>query len=193
MPSIAIVYHSGYGHTKVQAEHVLKGAEAGGATARLVNAADLSTPDEGPWDVLDAADAIIFGSPTYMGSVTGPFETFADATSKRWQQGTWNDKLAAGFSNSGSFSGDKVVTLQRLFVLAMQHQMIWVSLGLMPGKPDHPGDDESNLNRLGFYIGAAAQSDNDKGPDVVPRASDLATARHLGRRVAEVAARYRRA
>ncbi len=191
-PIVAIVYHSGYGHTKVQAEHVQKGAEEGGATTYLVDASELSSPDEGPWDHLDGADAIIFGSPTYMGSVSGPFEMFADATSKRWFNGTWNDKLAAGFSNSGSFSGDKVVALQRMMTLAMQHQMIWVSLGLMPGKPDHPGDDEENLNRLGFYMGAGAQSDNDKGPDVVPRASDLATARHLGRRVATVAKRYSR-
>ena len=192
MPKIAIVYHSGYGHTKKQAEHVMKGAKDAGADVSFLDAAELGNPEEGPWDALDAADAIIFGSPTYMGSVSGPFEQFADASSKKWFNQAWKDKLAAGFTNSSSFAGDKQGTLQRLHVLAMQHGMIWVSLGLMPGKPSHPGDDEDNLNRLGFYIGAAAQSDNDKGPDEVPRASDLATARHLGRRVAEVAGRYRR-
>ena len=193
MTQVAIVYHSGYGHTKVQAQHVQRGAEEAGARVDLLDASDLSKPDEGPWDRLDAADVIVFGSPTYMGSVSGPFEQFADATSKRWFTGAWNDKLAAGFTNSGSFSGDKVVALQRMVTLAMQHQMIWVSLGLMPGNPAHPGDDESNLNRLGFYMGAGAQSDNGVGPDEVPRASDLATARHLGRRVVEVAGRYTRA
>ena len=190
MPKIAVVYHSGYGHTKKQAEHVVKGAEDGGADVTLVDAGELADPEQGPWDALDGADAIIFGSPTYMGSVSGPFEQFADASSKRWFAQAWKDKLAAGFSNSSSFSGDKLASLQRMNVLAMQHGMIWVGLGLMPGKPDHPGDDASNLNRLGFYLGAAAQSDNDKGPDQVPRASDLATAEHLGRRVAEVAGRY---
>ena len=193
MTDIAIVYHSGYGHTKVQAEHVQRGAEEAGGTVSLLDAADLQAPDEGPWDKLHGADAIIFGSPTYMGSVTGPFEQFADATSKTWAQQGWKDKLAAGFTNSSSFAGDKQGTLQRMAVLAAQHGMIWVPLGLMPGDPSHPGDDEDNLNRLGFYLGAAAQSDKDKGPDEVPRSSDLATARHLGRRVVEVAGRYRAA
>ena len=192
MPAIAIVYHSGYGHTKVQAEHVMRGAEEAGGTVSLLDASELSDPGEGPWDALDGADAIIFGSPTYMGSVSGPFEQFADASSKVWFNQGWKDKLAGGFTNSSSFAGDKQGTLQRMAVLAAQHGMVWGSLGLMPGKPDHPGTDEDNLNRLGFYLGAAAQSDNDKGPDEVPRASDLATARHLGRRVVEVANRYAR-
>ena len=192
MSEIAIVYHSGYGHTKVQAENVRNGAEEAGGSVVLVDASELQSPDSGPWDKLAAADAIIFGSPTYMGSVSGPFEMFADASSKVWAKQGWKDKLAAGFTNSGSFAGDKQGTLIRMAVLAAQHGMVWVSIGLMPGKPDHPGTDEDNLNRLGFYLGAAAQSDNDKGPDEVPRASDLATARHLGRRVVEVAGRYSR-
>ena len=192
MPKIAIVYHSGYGHTKKQAEHVVKGAKDAGGDVTLLDASELSSPDEGPWSTLHEADAIIFGSPTYMGSVSGPFEQFADASSKAWFEQKWKDKLAAGFTNSSSFAGDKQGTLQRLAVLAAQHGMIWISVGLMPGKPDHPGDDPENLNRHGFYLGAAAQSDNDKGPDDVPRASDLATAEHLGRRVVEVANRYSR-
>lgn len=191
MTKVAVVHHSGYGHTKVQAEHVVKGAEEAGGSVDLIDASDLASPDEGPWDVLNDADVIVFGSPTYMGSVSGPFEAFADASSKRWFEGKWKDKLAAGFTNSGSLSGDKVGALQRMTTLAMQHQMIWISLGLMPGKPQHPGDDAENLNRLGFYAGAAAQSD-DGPPDETPGASDLATARHLGRRVVEVAGRYTR-
>ena len=189
MPKIAIVYHSGYGHTKKQALAVATGARSAGAEVEVVEAADLHDPEQGPWDALDAADAIIFGSPTYMGSVAGPFETFADATSKRWFTQAWKDKLAAGFSCSSSFSGDKTGTLQRFVTLACQHGMIWVSLGLMPGTPAHPDTDEDNLNRLGFYMGAGAQAGNDASPEEAPTNGDLATAHHLGRRVAEQAAR----
>ena len=65
--NVAIVYHSGYGHTAVVAEHVAKGArEVPGVEASLYKAEDLSNPDKGPWDQLAAADAIIFGAPTYM-------------------------------------------------------------------------------------------------------------------------------
>lgn len=188
MPSVAIVYHSGYGHTEKQAEAVAEGARAGGAEVHVLRATDLGDPEQGPWDVLDAADAIIFGSPTYMGSVAGPFEVFIDATSKAWFEGRWRDKLAAGFSCSSSFAGDKSVALIRMATLAMQQSMIWVGLGLMPGKPEHPGSDAENLNRLGYFFGAGAQA-GDVPPEEEPGASDLATARHLGERVARMAAR----
>ncbi len=186
MTIVAIVYHSGFGHTEKQAEAVGQGAREGGAEVDIILATDLQSPDTGPWDRLDAADAIIFGSPTYMGSVSGPFEMFADATSKRWFAGAWKDKLAAGFTCSSSFSGDKQMTLMRMCTLAMQHSMLWVSLGLMSGRSEHPGTDPENLNRLGFYFGAAAQAGNVPA-DQEPEASDLATAAHLGRRVATLA------
>lgn len=192
MPSVAIVYHSGYGHTQKQAEAVMQGAIEAGAEAGLYKADDLLSPDNGPWDALDAADAIIFGAPTYMGSVSGVFETFADATSKKWAEGLWKDKLAAGFSCSGSLHGDKSVSLIRMATLAAQHSMIWVSLGLPPGNPSHPGVEAENLNRLGFFLGAGAQAGNTEGPDEAPRASDLATASFLGHRVATIASRYSR-
>ena len=189
MPKIAIVYHSGYGHTKKQALAVAAGARAGGAEVEVLGAEDLQDPEQGRWDVLDAADAIIFGSPTYMGSVSGEFEKFADATSKKWFTQAWKDKLAAGFSCSSSFHGDKATTLIRLVTLASQHGMIWVSLGLMPGTPQHPDTDEDNLNRLGFYLGAGAQAGQKASAEEAPTNGDLATAHHLGRRVAEQAAR----
>ena len=109
---VAIVYHSGYGHTAVVAEHVAKGAgEVPGVEAALYKVEDLASPDNGPWDQLAAADAIIFGAPTYMGSASAPFKQFADASSKVWFTQGWKDKLSAGFTNSGSWSGDKLNTL----------------------------------------------------------------------------------
>ncbi|MEM8825022.1 MAG: flavodoxin family protein [Pseudomonadota bacterium] len=187
MPKVTIVYHSGFGHTAKQAEAVADGARAGGADVTVVKAEDLADSDSGPWDDLHGADAIIFGSPTYMGSVSGPFETFIDATSKTWYQQGWKNKLAAGFTNSGSLIGDKGQTLHRLITLAMQHGMLWVGTGLISGDPQKP-DDPENLNPLGAYEGAASYSAN-VPPEEMPRAADLATARHLGQRVAEQAAR----
>ncbi|WP_078960225.1 flavodoxin family protein [Streptomyces capuensis] len=138
--------------------------------------------------LLDAADAIVFGSPTYMGTASGAFHVFAEATSKRYTTRAWQDKLAAGFTNSGSKSGDKLHTLQFFTVLAAQHGMHWVSLGLLPGWHSTTAS-ENDLNRLGFYLGAGAQTDTDRGPDGVHKA-DIATADHLGRRVAAQAAVY---
>ena len=44
---------------------------------------------------------------------------------------------------------------------------------------------EQDLNRLGVWLGAAAQSDADRGPDFAPPESDLLTAEHLGERVSK--------
>ena len=178
---IAVVYHSGFGHTKVQAEAVARGAASViGAEAVLIPVEEAQARAA----ELDAADAIIFGAPTYMGSVSGQFKTFMDGTSKVWMAQGWKNKLAAGFTNSASQSGDKLNSLVQLAIFAAQHGMIWVSLGLPPGNNTSKGSPE-DLNRLGSFLGAMAQSNGDEGPDKGPSRSDLATAEHLGRRVAE--------
>ncbi|MEU8776459.1 flavodoxin family protein [Streptomyces sp. NPDC048606] len=179
-PVVSIAYHSGYGHTAVVAEAVRAGAAATGATVHLIKVDEI---DEAGWALLDASDAIVFGSPTYMGTASGAFHVFAEATSKRWFGDVWQDKVAAGFTNSGSKSGDKLHTLQYFQTLAAQHSMSWVNLGLKPGWNSSTGS-EDDLNRLGFFSGAAAQTDSDGGVDAV-HAADVATAEHLGRRVAE--------
>lgn len=185
MTKVAIVYHSGYGHTQKQAEAVAEGVtRVAGANALLIPVAEA----EARIAELNAANAIVFGSPTYMGSVSGPFKTWMDGTSKVW--GKWNRKLAAGFTNSASQSGDKLNTLMQISVFAAQHGMIWVSLGLMPGNNNSKGS-VNDLNRLGSFLGAMAQSNADQGPEHGPIASDLETAKHLGQRVAETAKAYK--
>ena len=185
MKKVAVVYHSGFGHTERQAKAVLEGAAAvAGVTAQLVSVADA----EKHWDDLAAADAIIFGAPTYMGSVSAGFKKFMDDSAKVWFASAWKDKLAAGFTNSASQSGDKLNSLVQLMVFANQHGMLWVSLGLMPGNNSSKGS-VNDLNRLGSFSGAMAQSNNDQGADAMLE-SDLKTAAHLGKRVAEAALRY---
>ncbi|MFJ2841305.1 flavodoxin family protein [Streptomyces griseofuscus] len=186
-PVLSIAYHSGYGHTAVLAEAVRAGAVAAGAEAHLIKVDEIT---EEQWAILDRSDAIIFGSPTYMGTASGAFHVFGEATSSRWAGQDWSDKLAAGFTNSGSKSGDKLHTLQFFQTLAAQHGMHWVNLGLLPGWNSSTAS-ENDLNRLGFFAGAAAQTDTDQGPEGVHKA-DIATAKHLGRRVTETARTFAR-
>ena len=183
MSNVAVVYHSGYGHTKKQAEAVAAGAESVPGTRVLLVSVEEAA---GQAEALNAADAIIFGSPTYMGGVSGPFKTWMDTTSKVW--GKWNGKLAAGFTNSASQSGDKLNSLVQLSIFAAQHGMLWVSLGLMPGNNNSKGS-VNDLNRLGSFLGAMAQSNSDAPPEEAPIESDRKTAEHLGQRVATFAAR----
>lgn len=187
MSKIAIVYHSGYGHTEAVAQAIKEGALRVPGTQ-----VDLIKTEEAPqdWDRLNAADAIIFGAPTYMGSASAPFASFMDASSKIWAQQHWKDKIAAGFTNSGSQSGDKLNTLVQMMLFAMQHGMIWIGLGLLPGNNSSKGS-ESDINRLGSFAGAMAQSNNDQGPDEAPPQSDRKTAALLGERVAMFASRQK--
>ncbi|MEU8790049.1 flavodoxin family protein [Streptomyces sp. NPDC048643] len=181
-PVVSIAYHSGYGHTAVLAEAVRTGALEAGAEVHLIKVDEIT---DAQWEQLDVSDAVVFGSPTYMGTASGAFHVFAEASSKRWFGQDWKDKLAAGFTNSGSKSGDKLHTLQFFQILAAQHGMNWVNLGLHPGWNNSAGS-EHDLNRLGVFAGAAAATNVDEGPDAV-HPSDLATAEHLGRRITEAA------
>ncbi|MEU8821089.1 flavodoxin family protein [Actinoplanes sp. NPDC048796] len=182
-PLVAVAYHSGYGHTAVLAEAVRRGAENQGADVALI-AVDAITEDQ--WRQLDDADAIIFGAPTYMGGASSAFHAFAEATSGRYLANRWADKIASGFTNSASKSGDKLNTLNFMTALAAQHHMLWIGLGLAPGWNATTAA-EHDLNRLGFWLGAGAQTPQDGGVDTV-HAADVATAEHLGRRVAHQSA-----
>ncbi|MGN7779941.1 flavodoxin family protein [Mycolicibacterium sp. 22603] len=182
-PTVAVAYQSGFGHTATLAAAVGDGARAAGAHVDMVDLGELT---DTAWAALDTADAIIFGAPTYMGNISAGFQMFAEQTGRRCVTGAWRDKVAAGFTNSGAKSGDKLAALISLSVFAAQHHMHWVKLGLGPGW-NSSGGSEHDLNRLGFWLGAGAQTDVDADRDDVHPA-DLATFTHLGGRVAQVAA-----
>ena len=177
MSKIIVVFHSGYGHTGRMAQAVADGA---GAQLLAIDA-EGNLPEEG-WAALDAADGIIFGSPTYMGSVSWQFKKFADASSKAWFTQKWRDKLFAGFTNSASLNGDKHSTLHYFFTLAMQHSGVWIGTGLMPSS--NKAAQRNDVNVLGSFAGAMAQTPADAGVDEM-NAGDLETARLLGVRVAK--------
>ena len=183
MSKIVIVYHSGYGHTKRVAEYVSEGA--GGEL--LAIDAEGNLPDGG-WEKLAAADAILFGTPTYMGGPSWQFKKFADASSKVWFGSGWKDKVFGGFTNSASFSGDKQNTLVYLNTLASQHGGVWVSLGMLPSNTK--AAQRTDLNNIGGSVGAMVQSPSDAGVDEIPQ-GDLDTAKAYGARVAAIAARLK--
>lgn len=184
MSKIAIVYHSGYGHTKRMAEAV-----AAGAGAELIAIDAEGNLTDAQWATLGAADAIIFGSPTYMGSVSWQFKKFADASSKPWFTQAWKNRLVAGFTNPATMNGDKLSTLHYMFTLSQQHGMIWVGTGMMPS--NSKAATRNDLNYVGSYSGAMAQSPSDASPDeMLP--GDLETAKQFGARVAEVASKFTR-
>jgi NAD(P)H dehydrogenase (quinone) len=188
--TVSVLYFSGSGHTQKMAEAVAKGAQS--VAGVKVNLIGLHGKDiaEGRWTndkvlaQLDASDAIVFGTPTYMGGPAAQFKAFADATSERWFKRVWLNKLAAGFTVSGGASGDKLSTLTYLFTFAMQHGMLWV------GQIELPFNDKG-INRLSSFSGAMGQAFTEP-PDEAPNAADKLTGELFGRRAAEAAARWAR-
>ena len=170
------------------AEAVAAGTQAvPGAKATLIPVGEAEAREV----ELDSADAIIFGSPTYMGGVSADFARFKDWTSKKWMARNWQDKLAAGFTVSASWGGDKQNTLYQLLTLAQQHGMVWVGLGLAPGN-NHSKGSVDDLNRTGASLGVMAQANADQGKEGIGP-SEFATARALGKRVATAALRWQAA
>ncbi len=183
MNKIVVVYHSGYGHTLKQAEAVAKGAGA-----ELVAIDTEGNLSEAQWASLDDADAIILGSPTYMGSVTWQFKKFADASSKAWFTQKWKDKVFGGFTNSATMNGDKHSTIHYFITLAMQHSGIWVGTGLMPSNSKTAKRDD--INFVGSFAGAMMQTPSDASIDEVVQ-GDLETARLYGERIAQITRQFK--
>ena len=180
MSAIVIVYHSGYGHTQKVAEAVA----AGSGGSLLAISAEGNLP-EGGWEQLAAAKTIVFGSPTYMGSVSWQFKKFADASSKPWYSQVWKNKLAAGFTNSATLNGDKLSTLHYLFTLSQQHSMFWVGTGMMP--VNNKAATRADINNVGSSSGLMTVTPSDASvEEMVP--GDIATAKAFGQRVAEATA-----
>ena len=192
MKKIAVVYASRYGHTKLLAEHVASGA--GGAAETEVEIYTAGEAEKA-LDKLDAADAIIFGTATYMGSAASEMKHFMEAAVGRWFNRTWRDKIAGGFTNSSNFSGDKLMTMQELVVFAMQMGMIWCGVTDLAGsnEPDSSrnveGPTSRALNRNSASLGVMASSFQVGVPDAPP-IGDLETASRYGRRIAEITHRF---
>lgn len=188
-PLISIIYHSDSGHAAEMSHAVAKGALSAGGVSVVEHRIQEQDFTGGRWlneDVLtqlDASDAIIFGSPTYMGSVSAQLKSFMDATSQRYLQRKWVDKIGAAFTVSGLPSGDKLNMLMTCATFAMQHGMLWT------GVAESPVSGQGH-NRFGFFFGAGGYALFEP-TDETPSAEDKLTGEMLGRRVATLARRLR--
>ncbi len=176
MKNIAVIYHSGHGHTEAFAQQVVEGASSiAEVNVSLLRAEDITANP----DALTTFDGFIWGSPTYLGGVSGVFKSFMDATGRLWQQQKLAGKLAAGFTVSALPAGDKQSTLLAMMVFSMQHGMLWVGNPVLPEQ--HRGVPENEAaKRLGSWTGAMAQAGHSTTADSFTP-GDLKTARLFGR------------
>jgi NAD(P)H dehydrogenase (quinone) len=188
MDSIAIIYFSGTGNTHLMAEAIASGVRTHADTQVDLLRIEGTQIQEGRWsdshymDILHAAKAIIFGSPTYMGGAAAQFKAFADTTSELWFHQLWRNKLAGGFTHGAGLSGDKLNTLIYFAILAAQHGMVWVN----PGEIDSAASGaDDGTNRLGSYLGVMGQSAlNFEQPEPHLHPGDRLSCEHFGQRMA---------
>lgn len=180
---VTIIYYSGYGHTKIVAEHIQKGALSISPHVALVSTLEAQQN----FELLHQADTLVFGTPTYMGTVSAEFKKFMEATGKFWYAQTWKDKLAAGFTNSSTLNGDKLNTLQQLAIFAAQHSMLWISTGILPQFEQDKQLPEPN--GLASYLGLMTLSDNSTKELNAPLG--LETAVLFGKRIAEITQQFK--
>jgi len=196
MVKVAIIYSTGHGHTRTVAEHIQKGVNAfAGVQADLMQILPEQIGANGRWfdekimQSLATADAIVFGAPTYMGSMHGLFKLFLEHGFAPWLGQEWKDKIAAGFTNSSSRSGDKLIALEQLAIFAAQMNMIWVGVGDHPGG-NYSASQDSDVNINGSWLGLATQSIGDAPLEDSPLPGDRLTAERFGRRIARTASRW---
>jgi NAD(P)H dehydrogenase (quinone) len=196
MPNIVIVYSTGLGHTRVVAEHVRQGLDSfPSAVADLIEIVPAHIGENGRWhdteimEKIAVCDAVIFGAPTYMGSTHGLFKLFLDAAITPWLSQAWKDKIAAGFTNSSSRSGDKLIALEQMAVFAAQMSMVWVGIGDPPGG-NYAATRNTDVNLSGSWLGLMTQSISDGDKETAPYPGDRLSAERFGCRIARATARW---
>ena len=155
MTKLLVVYHSRSGNTAKMAEAVAEGARNGGADVVMKKV------DEATVEDLAAADGVVFGAPTYFGTLSAEMKSFIDKSVR--VRGKLESKVGAAFTSSGSLSGGNETTLISIIEAMLIHGTIIV------GDPIETG---------GHY-GAVAVG--------APDAGALIACRKLGERVAKFA------
>ena len=202
---ILVVYYTVYGHVLTMAKAVEEGAKsvAGsdvvlrrarefpdtvqnlnkeGGYAKQVYDSQASIP-ECTLDDLRAADGVIFGSPTRYGNMTAQMKALIDSTAQLWLNGEMEGKPAGVFTSTASTHGGQETTLLTMMVPLLHLGMLIVGVPY-----SLPGMIHTEARR-GTPYGATTIA----GPrgELQPTPDDLAIAKALGRRVAEVTAAVR--
>lgn len=159
---VLVTYHSLSGNTERMAEAVVAGAQSAQDTQVVFKRVGRVTAED-----LLSADAVVVGSPVYWSNMSGEVKTFFD----NWQfkfgvfpEFKMKNKIGAAFATGGQISGGKEVTLLTILAAMLGNQMIVVSGG-------------------GAFGASATTEGGSQGVDD----QELADARALGRRVADVA------
>lgn len=183
MVKVSIVFHSESGSTEEIAKSIMHGLKNAGADVYMAPCTeniDLAK--------LNESDAIIFGCPTYYGSVSGQMKIFMDKLFDIWNGQLWKNKIAAAFTDSAALNGDKLNVLMQFTLFAMQHSMIWV--GLETIAREERKKMPFLYNRMGSWLGLMSQTE-DTGITKIAPESDHQTAEMFGARIADICNKFK--
>ncbi|WP_073162389.1 MULTISPECIES: NAD(P)H:quinone oxidoreductase [Pseudomonas] len=196
MAKVLVLYHSMYGHIETMAQQVAEGARGvpgvevtikrvpetmdpeafKAAYGKVDQQAQVASPSE-----LSDYDAIIFGTPTRFGNMSGQMRTFLDQTGGLWAKGALVGKIASVFTSTGTGGGQEM-TITSTWTTLAHHGMIIVPLGYST-----PALFDVSQVGGGTPYGAStiAGGDGSRQPDT----RELEIARHQGEYVAKLASK----
>jgi NAD(P)H dehydrogenase (quinone) len=195
MAKVLVLYHSFYGHVEAMATAIAEGArEVSGSTVDIKRvpetvpgdvfaqaggkanqAAPVATPGE-----LANYDAIIFGTGTRFGNMTGQMRTFLDQTGALWMSGALVGKVGSVFASSATQHGGQESTILTFHPTLLHHGMIIV--GLPYSESRQMGLDEiKGGSPYGASTIAGGQGER------MPSEQELGMARFQGRHVTTIA------
>ena len=193
MTRVLVLYYSSYGHIRQMAE-----AEADGARSVAGVQVDLRRiPETVPQAVREAAgyiaddtpeatvamlpdyDAIIFGTPTRFGNMSGQMRNFLDQTGGLWAKGALAGKVASVFTSTGTGGGEEM-TITSTWTTLAHHGMVIVPIGYTtPALFD--------ISQVGGGTPYGASTIAGAKGDRWPSENELSGARFQGRHVTDIA------
>jgi NAD(P)H dehydrogenase (quinone) len=196
MAKVLVLYYSMYGHIETMANAVAEGARGAGATVDVRRVPDTMTPEQlkaahakvdqaAPFakiDELPNYDAIIFGTPTRFGGMTGQMRNFLDQTGGLWFQGKLVGKVGSVFTSTATQHGGQETTITGFHTTLLHHGMVIVGTPYII-----PELQEMNEICGGSPYGASTLAKGDGSRQ--PSEKELTIARFQGKHVAEIAAK----
>ncbi|MDR3431203.1 MAG: NAD(P)H:quinone oxidoreductase [Rouxiella aceris] len=194
MVKVLVLYHSMYGHIETMAQSVAEGANSvagvevtlkrvpevmdAASFAAAGGKADQQAPIADPMELADY-DAIIIGTPTRFGNMSGQMRNFLDRTGGLWAKGALVGKVASVFTSTGTGGGQEM-TITSTWTTLAHHGMIIVPIG-------YSTPELFDISQVsgGTPYGAStiAGGDGSRQPDT----RELSIARHQGQHVAQIA------
>lgn len=198
MTKVLVLYHSMYGHIETMAQSVAEGARSVSGVDVTIKRVPETMPEDAfrnaggktsqPAEIASPAeladyDAIILGTPTRFGNMSGQMRNFLDQTGGLWAQGALAGKVASVFTSTGTGGGQEM-TITSTWTTLAHHGMVIVPIGYTT-----PALFDISEVRGGTPYGASTIAAGDGSRQ--PSTAELGIARHQGATVAQLAVKLK--